>query len=89
MRNANVILPKEAITDVEQIRNLVHERNELAKFVNKFLENFVDCEYCAETGDGHLADTDCRICHGTGKHIDSIGILYVELPNEARKLLGK
>ena len=61
----------------------------LRKFAKKFLDNFVDCEYCAGTGDGQLADTDCGICHGTGKHIESIGILYVELTAEAREILGK
>ena len=62
---------------------------ELEKFVEKFLANFKECEYCGGTGDGHIPDTDCGICHGTGKNIDSIGILYVELPEEARALINK
>ena len=62
--------------------------NELLEFIRKFLSNFQDCEYC--NASGMVSDeVDCRICHGTGKHIISIGVLYVELPEAARALLEK
>lgn len=59
---------------------------ELESFLEKFLSNFVDCEYCVGGMDG---EDICRTCHGTGKHIESIGVLYVELPDEAKRLLAE
>ena len=58
---------------------------ELKKFPLDFLDNFKTCEYC--TG-GLLNGDTCPRCKGTGEQIDSIGILYVDLPEKARELLG-
>lgn len=58
-------------------------------FIKKFLENFEDCEYCNGKGTFSEDEVECRVCHGTGKHIVSIGVLYVDLPQKARELLGK
>lgn len=58
----------------------------LEVFVQKFLDNFDVCDWC--NGKGVVAEeAECLDCHGTGKRIASIGVLYVELPDEANALL--
>ena len=62
---------------------------ELEAFVKKFLDNFEDCEYCDGKGTHLDGELQCPGCSGTGKHLISIGVLYVELPDEASTLLNK
>ncbi|MFA6213487.1 MAG: hypothetical protein WC714_28885 [Candidatus Obscuribacterales bacterium] len=70
---------------VKRVRALERQNAALLDFVKQFLGNFKACEYCKN---GRIeADVDCRICHGTGYHIDSVGILYVDLPQAARAAL--
>ena len=59
----------------------------LEVFVQKFLDNFDDCTLCNGKGTFSDDEIECRRCHGTGKDIVSVGVLYVELPEEARQLL--
>ena len=59
---------------------------ELEAFAQKFLDNFEDCTLC-DNGIDATGDT-CSKCQGTSKQIDSRGVLFVELPEEARELLG-
>lgn len=59
----------------------------LEAFVQKFLDNFEECEHCNGTGVFSDDGFDCLICYGKGKHLKSVGILYVELPEDARQLL--
>ena len=58
---------------------------ELEAFVKKFLDNFEDCPICEIGLDA--AGQICSRCEGTEKQIDSRGVLFVELPEEARALL--
>lgn len=62
---------------------------ELEKFARAFLDNFKPCEDCSGTGWKKDWSDNCPKCHGTGTKIDSIGVLYVDLPEEARRLLGE
>ena len=57
----------------------------LEVFIQKFLDNFGDCGYCE--GTGQVNKDTCPMCQETGKNIQSKGVLYVELPEEARELL--
>lgn len=59
---------------------------ELEKFVTAFLDNFKPCDRCG--GTGLSQDDTCPKCHGTREQIDSVGILYVDLKNEALELKG-
>ena len=59
---------------------------DLEVFCTKFLDNFEDCSLCELGLDA--AGQICSRCEGTGKQIDSRGILFVELPDEARALLA-
>ena len=63
--------------------------NELLDFIQAFLDNFEMCRFCDGTGDMPDFRIECEHCKGTGKQIVSIGVLYVELPEEARRLLAK
>ena len=74
---------------LEELQKVTTRITELESFVRKFLDNFDDCELCA--GKGAYTDEyiECRRCHGTGKDIVSLGVLYVELPEHARQLLKK
>ena len=83
----------------EKTGNLLAEKNikieqqaarivELEKFLEKFLRNFKFCEYCQGKGSFTHDDIECGVCHGTGSQIDSRGILFVELPDEAKTLLS-
>ena len=84
----------------EKTGNLLAEKNtvierqavlirEFEKFAEKFLDNFKLCEHCQGKGSYTRNDIECGVCHGTGGQIDSVGILFVELPDEARTLLYK
>lgn len=59
----------------------------LENFVRKFLGNFEDCTVCDNQLGLDAAGQECNRCKGTGKQIDSQGVLYVELPDEAAELL--
>lgn len=61
----------------------------LEAFVQKFLDNFSSCDICNGKGFLPKGKIECHACHGTGKCIESIGVLYVELPAEAQDLLNK
>ncbi len=62
---------------------------DLEKFVRKFLDNFETCEACDGTGWIGRAEDNCHKCRGTGEQIASVGVLFVDLPNDARELLGE
>lgn len=61
--------------------------SDLEKFVKKFIDNFEDCTVCDNQLGLDAAGQECYRCKGTGKQIDSVGVLYVELPDEAAELL--
>jgi DnaJ-class molecular chaperone len=70
------------------ILRLEAENAKQKKFAEAFLDNFKTCVDCGGDGfDKSLKDT-CSRCRGTGEQIDSVGVLYVDLPNKARELLG-
>lgn len=62
---------------------------DLEAFAQKFLDNFTDCKACDGTGWDNDLDTECIVCKGSKNRIASQGVLYVELPDEARALLAK
>ncbi|HLA88154.1 MAG TPA: hypothetical protein VJL10_09035 [Anaerolineales bacterium] len=76
-------------SQTQTIAALEAENAKLREFVSKFSDNFSDCDYC--NGKGVFSDDmiECRVCNGTGKHITSIGVMFVELPEEARALLAQ
>lgn len=65
------------------------ENAELMKFVNAFLDNFTDCEHCGASGWDYEINDNCPKCRATGEVIESVGVLYVELPAIARAILAK
>lgn len=86
MSNQNESTDHLIIRQMEKIGELEKHKTALLDFVQKFLDNFRTCDYCG--GKGCLAHgIECRVCAGTGRKIVSIGVLYVELPEEARALL--
>lgn len=75
---------------VDAIVEAVNRQAELEAFVQKFLDNFIDCDRCDGTGlqEGDLPlEIPCDFCDGVGKKINSRGVLLIELPEEARMLL--
>jgi hypothetical protein len=60
---------------------------ELIGFLRKFTGNFETCTHCGGKGRFTRSDVECGVCHGTGKKIESVGVLYVELPAEGADLL--
>jgi hypothetical protein len=80
----------EKMTDalMEANRTIAAQAEEIKRlraFVRKFLGNFEDCTICENGLDA--TGEPCYRCQGTTKRIDSKGVLYVELPDEARALL--
>lgn len=63
--------------------------NELLDFVRAFLDNFKECDSCDGTGETPDFKIECEQCKGTGQRIRSQGRLYIELPEDARRLLAK
>ncbi len=59
---------------------------QLEAFVQKFLDNFEECDICEGKGQDET-EGECTHCLGTGQNIVSYGVLYIELPEEARRLL--
>jgi hypothetical protein len=59
---------------------------ELEAFAQKFLDNFEDC--LCDDGRDAIGEI-CHKCQGTSQQIDSRGVLFVDLPEEARALLVK
>jgi len=57
----------------------------LQMFVKKFIDNFETCPNC-ENGDDE--GETCFTCQGTGRRIASLGVLYIELPQDAAELDG-
>lgn len=69
-----------------RIAALGEELNHLYDFVEKVAGNFETCEYCGGTGKNPRGDDECPKCNN-GLRIASVGVLYVEIPQEAAKIL--
>lgn len=67
-----------------KVNDLERDRADLLQFLAKFLANFKPCDYC--NGRATIGGDACFVCNGTGRKLESIGVLYVELIQEAEAL---
>jgi hypothetical protein len=80
------------VTDADDVKWGIFNETSAKAFVaafelaQKFLDNIKDCGTCL--GQGIVRGHECPSCYGSGTRIVSRGVLMVELPNEARELLG-
>ena len=70
-----------------RVKRMEAKLKRMKKFIQAFLDNFEPCESCGGNGWNPIAEGTCHKCRGTGEQIESIGRLYVDLPNEARDIL--
>lgn len=83
--------PNLSTTDYDDAVDAARLRERVAlleAFVRKFADNFDTCDHCNGKGTYTHNKVECGRCHGTGKQIDSLGVLFVELPEDARALLN-
>lgn len=77
--------------DVDRWASVLGEEiHHLREFVEKVAGNFEQCEHCGGSGKNPYSDIDdeCPKCNN-GLRIVSVGVLFVEIPQEAAELIGR
>ncbi len=77
--------------DVDRWASVLGEEiHRLHDFVKKVSDNFKQCEYCGGTGKNPHSDIDdeCPKCNN-GLRINSVGVMFVEIPQEAADLIWR
>lgn len=87
-----IVLPENFVADLEQVRNLVNERNDLLTALQKFVDAVepVDCPGCGGTGqDQSDLLFVCDLCGGNGAGLAVKHFPLREVYVEAMQLIMK